>query len=61
MAKLKRDELTKATTARSVGMIGSIMAMILSFTAWHSVLWTIIAGIFGWLYVIYYVLVYSSL
>lgn len=30
--------------------------MVLSFSKWHSVLWAIIHGIFGWFYVVYYAL-----
>lgn len=32
---------------------GAAMAMILSFSINHSVLWMIIHGILGWIYVIY--------
>lgn len=34
---------------------GSIIAVFLSWTTWHSLLWAVIHGILGWLYVIYYV------
>lgn len=33
--------------------IGSALAMIISYTAYHSILWAIVSGIFGWFYVIY--------
>ncbi|GLH75183.1 hypothetical protein SSBR45G_00910 [Bradyrhizobium sp. SSBR45G] len=32
---------------------GSALAMTISYSANHSILWAIIHGIFGWLYVIY--------
>ncbi|WP_295236667.1 hypothetical protein [Veillonella sp.] len=35
---------------------GSALAMVISYTNWHSIPWAIIHGIFGWLYVIYYAL-----
>lgn len=35
---------------------GSALAMVISFTTHHSVLWAIIHGILSWLYVIYYVI-----
>ena len=35
---------------------GSVLAIVISFTAHKSVLWAIIHGLFGWLYVLYYVL-----
>jgi hypothetical protein len=36
---------------------GFILAALLSWTVNRSVVWSIIHGIFGWLYVIYYALV----
>jgi hypothetical protein len=35
---------------------GSALAIAISYTANHSILWAIIRGIFGWLYVIYFAL-----
>jgi hypothetical protein len=35
---------------------GSALAIAISYTNNHSILWAIIHGIFGWLYVIYYAL-----
>ncbi len=35
---------------------GSALAMVISYNANHSILWAIIDGILGWLYVIYFVL-----
>jgi hypothetical protein len=35
---------------------GSALAIAISYTANHSILWAIIHGIFGWLYVIYFAL-----
>ncbi|WP_187289358.1 hypothetical protein [Treponema pedis] len=37
---------------------GSCLAMIISYTAWKSVLWAIIHGLLSWAYVIYYIVVY---
>ena len=34
--------------------IGSVLATILSWNANQSILWAILHGFFGWLYVIYY-------
>jgi len=33
---------------------GCALAIVISYTKWHSVLWAIIHGIFSWLYVIYF-------
>lgn len=37
---------------------GSCLAMVISYTNWHSILWAIIHGLLSWLYVIYYIIVY---
>jgi hypothetical protein len=36
--------------------IGSIIAVVISWSVNHSILWCLIHGIFGWFYVIYYLL-----
>ena len=37
---------------------GSALAMVISYTNWHSVGWAVIHGLMSWLYVIYYILRY---
>ena len=37
---------------------GCALAMILSYTHWHSVGWAILHGLLNWIYVIYYVIKY---
>ena len=37
---------------------GSCLAMIISYTAWESILWAIIHGVMSWIYVIYYIIKY---
>ena len=37
---------------------GSALAIAISYTNNHSILWAIIHGIFSWLYVVYYAIVY---
>jgi len=39
---------------------GSCLAMIISYTAWKSIFWAILHGLFSWGYVIYYFLVYHN-
>lgn len=34
---------------------GSVLAIVISFTTHHSILWAIIHGILSWIYVIYYI------
>ena len=41
--------------------MGSALAMILSYVEHQSIIWAIIAGIFSWFYVLYYVIVYRLL
>lgn len=45
------------TTVISSGFgLGTLIAVALSWGANHSIIWAIIDGILGWLYVIYYFL-----
>lgn len=37
---------------------GSALAMVISYTAWRSIGWAILHGIFSWVYVIYYIIRY---
>lgn len=45
-------------TVRTGITFGSALAMVISYTAWRSVGWAIIHGLFSWAYVIYYVIRY---
>ncbi len=36
---------------------GSTLAIVISYTAHKSILWAIIHGLFGWFYVVYFLLV----
>ena len=46
------------TTLKSGISFGSALAMVISYTNWHSVGWAVIHGLMSWLYVIYYILRY---
>lgn len=37
---------------------GTALAMVISYCNWHSILWAMIHGVLGWLYVIYYIIKY---
>ena len=37
---------------------GSCLAMIISYTAWKSIVWAIVHGLFSWIYVLYYIIRY---
>ncbi len=45
-------------TVKSGISFGTALAIVISYTNWHSVGWAIFHGILGWMYVIYYVIVY---
>lgn len=48
-----------SNTAAKAGIgFGSALAITISYTANHSILWAILHGVFGWLYVIYFAIRY---
>jgi len=47
-----------STSVKAGISFGSCLAMIISYTAWKSIFWAIIHGLFSWVYVVYYILVY---
>ena len=50
--------MNRVTIVRDGISFGSALAIAISFTENHSILWAIVHGIFSWLYVIYYALAY---
>lgn len=47
--------MSTTQTAASSGIgFGSALAITISWSLWHSLVWAIIHGICGWFYVIYY-------
>jgi hypothetical protein len=46
---------TRTTVASGISF-GCALAITISWSQWHSVVWAIVQGCFGWGYVIYYVL-----
>lgn len=49
--------MRKGEYIRSGITIGTCLAMIISWSLNQSVIWALIHGVFGWLYVAYYVLI----
>lgn len=46
--------MSKKPNTSSCGIgIGSVIAIVLSWSTNHSILWAIVHGMFGWLYVLY--------
>ena len=59
--KVQEAEQKKITSGTSVNAgvtLGSALAMIISYVQWNSIGWAILHGIFGWVYVIYYLMKY---
>ena len=36
--------------------LGQALALVISYVKWHSILWAIIHGVMGWIYVIYFLI-----
>ena len=53
---MRRDNGVNITF--DVGGIGTIIAILLSWSMNHSIFWCVIHGILGWIYIIYYLIVY---
>ena len=51
------SEKTVGTVKTGIGF-GSALAMVISYTAWESIGWALLHGVFGWAYVIYYAVKY---
>ena len=52
----ERVTILRRDAVKSGVGFGSALAIAISFTTHKSVLWAILHGLFGWLYVLYYVL-----
>ena len=39
--------------------VGCSVAAVISYCAWHSVMWAILHGFLGWFYIVYYVIKYG--
>ena len=50
--------MDKKETAKAGITFGTCLAMVISYTAWGSIPWAILHGIFSWGYVIYYIIRY---
>lgn len=54
----ERSQKIVSKTVKTGISFGSALAMVISYSAWHSIGWAILHGIFGWFYVIYYIIRY---
>ena len=58
MEEHNENKSTIKKTAKTGISFGCALAMVISYTNWHSVGWAILHGLMSWVYVIYYVLQY---
>ena len=54
----ERGQRIVRKTVKTGVSFGSALAMVISYSAWHSIGWAILHGIFGWIYVLYYIIRY---
>lgn len=57
--KKSTKKIVVEKTVKSGVSFGSALAMVISYTAWKSIGWAIIHGLFGWVYVLYFILRYK--
>jgi hypothetical protein len=50
-----RTYVSRSVVKNGIGF-GTALAIAISFSTHHSILWAMIHGVFSWLYVIYYAL-----
>lgn len=55
--KTTKKTVTQKSVEKGVSF-GSALAMVISYCTWKSVGWAIVHGLFGWVYVIYFILKY---
>ena len=53
----KNTKIVSNTVKKGISF-GSALAMVISYTTWHSVGWAIFHDLLSWIYVIYFMLKY---
>ena len=54
----ERSQFVQKTVKTGISF-GSALAMVISYTTWHSIDWAIFHGLLSWLYVIYFWIVHT--
>ena len=54
----ERSQFVQKTVNTGISF-GSALAMVISYTTWHSIGWAIFHGLLSWLYVIYFWIVHT--
>lgn len=49
----REGNIVKSTVKKGISF-GSCLAIVISYTAWESILWAILHGLMSWVYVFYY-------
>ncbi len=55
---MKENKTIVHKTVREGITFGSALAIVISYTTWHSIPWAIFHGVLSWAYVIYFALVH---
>ena len=58
LEKHKKSQIEASKTVKTGISFGSALAIVISYTQWHSIGWAIIHGLMSWGYVIYYLIKY---
>lgn len=58
MQKEQKNSHFAAQSVKTGISFGCALAMIISYTNWHSIGWAIFHGLLSWVYVIYYIIRY---
>lgn len=54
---MDNKKVTAEVSKTGIG-IGNALAIVISYTSYHSIPWAILHGFFGWFYVLYYLIKY---
>lgn len=54
---MNSNSVAKSTVKAGISF-GTALAMVISYTQWHSIFWAIIHGLLSWVYVVYYIIRY---
>ncbi len=57
MEEKDKNKTVKGSVQTGISF-GCALAMVISYTNWHSVGWAVIHGLMSWIYVIYYIMRY---
>lgn len=58
LEKKQSSQADKSEKVKTGISFGSVLAMVISYSQWHSIGWAIVHGLLSWFYVIYYLIKY---